>query len=113
MTDMTRSQKRHLRELADQCYEIEMSKALEELYENFKKWENKEISTWALNEKIHQHHNGKALDMYKTYEQLNDPIISVAQAIKKGILQIEDVHVSCRPPLKSLIEFYASNKQSG
>jgi ATP-dependent helicase/DNAse subunit B len=109
MTDMTKSQKRHLRQLAEKCHEIEMSNALEELNENFKKWKNSEITTWDLNEKIHQHHNGKSRDLYKIYEQFNEPEIAVAQAVKRGILQIEEVQENCRPLLKGLIEFYESN----
>ncbi len=37
MTDLTKSQKKHLRQLAGQCYEKEMSLVLESLYENFQK----------------------------------------------------------------------------
>lgn len=108
MADMTKSQKRHLRELATRCYEREMSAALEDLNQNFKKWKNNEITIWELNDKIHQHHNGTARALYKIYEQLNDPRVAVAQALSKGIIKIDDVKENCRPLLNSLIEFYDS-----
>ena len=106
MSDMTKSQKKHLRELSNRCYEIEMSESLDKLNENFKKWKNKDITVWDLNEKVHQHHDGTARNLYKRYELLTDPRVAVAQAVSKGIINIEDVQKNCRSLLKSLIEFY-------
>ncbi len=40
MSDMTKSQKKHLRQLVGQCYEKEMTLTLESLYKEFRKWEN-------------------------------------------------------------------------
>lgn len=106
MTDMTKKQKRHLNELSERCYEIEMSKALDNLYEYFTKWKNNEVTVWELNEKIHQHHNGTARDLYKFYGLLRDPRVAVAHGVSKGIIKIENVKENCRPLLKDLIEFY-------
>lgn len=110
MPEMKKSQKKHLQGLANRCYEIEVSMALQNLGGNFKKWKNKEITTWELNEKIHQYHNGTARDLYKFYELLKDPRVAVAQAVSKGIIKIEDVQKNCRPLLTSLIEIYEDNK---
>jgi hypothetical protein len=106
MPDMTKSQKKHLRQLAGQCYEKEMTLAFESLYEDFKKWEKNKITTWDLDDKIHQHHNGTARELYKMYEGLNDPTVALSQAVVKGIIKIEDVPENCRPLLEGLIDFY-------
>jgi hypothetical protein len=96
MTDLTKSQKKHFRQLAGQCYEKEISLALEALYEDFQKWKKSEISAWDLNEKIHEHHNGTARELWKIYEQTNDPSLAVSLALAKGIIKIEDVQENCR-----------------
>jgi len=96
MTDLTKKQKKHLRLLSGQCYEKEMSLALESLYENFQKWKKSEITAWNLNDKIHEHHNLTARELWKTYEQMNDSGLAVAFALAKGIISIEDVDEDCR-----------------
>jgi hypothetical protein len=96
MTNLTKSQKKHLQQLAGQCYEKEMSLALEVLYEEFQKWKKSEITAWDLNEKIHEHHNITARELWKIYEQINDPSLAVALALTKGIIKIEDVQENCR-----------------
>jgi len=106
MSDMTKSQKKHLRQLAGQSYEKEMTLVLESLYEEFKKWEESEITAWDLNDKIHQYHDGTARELYKLYEGLSDPRVALAQAVAKGIIKIEDVPENCRPLLTALIDFY-------
>ena len=101
---MKKSQKRHLRELAKRCYEIEMSMALQNLDENFKRWKNKEISPWELNDKIHEHHNGTARDLYRFYELSSDARVVVSRAVLKGIIKIEEVQEDCRPFLDRFLE---------
>ncbi len=101
---MKKLQKRHLRELAKRCYEIEMSMALQNLDENFKRWKNNEITPWELHDKIHQHHNGTARDLYKIYELSGDARVVVSRAVLKGIIKIEEVQEDCRPLLTRFIE---------
>ena len=108
MTDLTKSQKKHLRQLAKDCFEKEMSLALEDLFQDFKKWKNNEISTWDLTDKIHEHLNKKGKELGKLYVDLNDPRIALSRAVVKGIIKIEDVQENCRPLLQGLIEFYRS-----
>jgi hypothetical protein len=106
MTDLTKSQKKHLRQLAGQCYEKEMSLALETLYEDFQKWKKLEITAWDLKENIHKYHNGTARDLWKLYEQMNDPGFAVSLALAKGIIKIEDVHENCRALMERKIDAY-------
>ena len=73
-----------------------MALALDMLNEDFKKWKKSEITAWDLNEKIHEHHNVTARELWKVYEQMNDPSFAVALALAKGIIKIEDVQENCR-----------------
>ena len=110
VTDLSKSQKKHLRQLAGQCYEKEMSLALETLYENFQKWKKSEITPWELNEKIHEHHDGTARDLWKIYEQMNDPSLAISVALSKGIIKIEEVQEDCRGLVERKSEFFQSKE---
>jgi hypothetical protein len=101
---MNKSQKRHLRELASRCYEKEMSLLLQDLYENFKRWKRAEITARELNDRIHEHHNGTARDLYKIYEFSKDSRVVVSRAVVNGIISIDEVQEDCRPLLDRLIE---------
>jgi hypothetical protein len=113
MTNLTKSQKKHLRQLAGQCYEKEMSLALEALHENFQKWKRSEITPWELNEKIHEHHDHTARDLWKIYEQMNDPSLVVSIALAKGIINIVDVQENCREFVEIKSEFFRLYNQEG
>jgi len=106
MNELSKSQMKHLRKLAGQCYEKEMSIALESLFNNFQKWKKSEISVWDLNDKIHEHHNGTARDLWKTYEQINNPILAISMAFAKGIIQIEEVPEYCRESVERMAETF-------
>lgn len=106
MSDLTKSQKKHLRQLASQCYEKETSLALEELYENFQKWKKSEITPWDLTEKIHEHHDQIARELWKIYVQINDPCLSVSIALAKGIIEIKEVQENCRELVEMRSEFF-------
>jgi hypothetical protein len=110
MLNMTKKQKKHLRELASRCYEIEMSEALDELNQDFKKWKNGEITVWDLDEKIHQHHDGVARDLYKFYEMSRNSKNAVACGVSNGIIKMEDIQKDCHPLLEQLIECYDETK---
>ncbi len=101
MTDLTKSQKRHLRQLAGQCYEKEMGLVLDELFGDFQKWKSSEMSIWDLNDKIHEYHNGTARELWKLYDHMNNSALAVAVALRKGIIKIEDVQENCRELVES------------
>ena len=113
MTELTKKQKKHLRLLAGQCYEKEMSLALEKLYENFQKWKKSEITAWDLNDKIHEHHDLTARELWKTYEQMNDSGLAVAFALAKGIISIEDVDDDCRELVERKSDVYELKTNKG
>lgn len=107
MRDMTKPQKRHLKELADKAYEVELSNAIEVIHESIQKWKNKEISCWDADQEIHHYHDNVARDLYKTYVMQNDPRAAVARAIAKGILDLSEVKEDCRQFIEGLLNFYS------
>ena len=113
MTDLTKSQKKHFRQLAGQCYEKEMSIALEALYEDFQKWKNSEITPSDLTEKIHEHHDKTARELWKTYVQISDPSLAVCIALAKGIISIDEVQENCRELIETRSEFFKQEEQNG
>ena len=106
MKDMTKSQRRHLNELAGRAYECELSRAIDSVQQEIQKWKNNEISCWDVDQKIHSYHDEEARSLYKTYVMLKEPRVAVAQAIAKGILDITEVKEDCRPLLDGLIAYY-------
>jgi hypothetical protein len=113
MTDLTKAQRKHLRQLAGVCYEKEMSLALEALFQEFQKWEKSEISPWDLNDKIHAHHDGTARELWKLYAQINDPALAVAAALAKGVIEIKDVEENCRDLVERKIDVYKLKCEEG
>lgn len=95
MQAMSKKQKKHLKELSGRCYELEMSKALNDLFDYFQKWKKGEIDVWDLNERIHQHHNGTARSLYNFYEVVRNPQNAVAHGVVKGIIKMDDIQKDC------------------
>ena len=60
MKTITKSQRRRLREIADECYLNSLEEALAELYEDFQKWGGDRISAFELDERIHNYHQKTA-----------------------------------------------------
>jgi len=109
-TTMSKKQKRHLQELSNRCYELELSAALNELYQNFEKWKNGSVPIWDLQEQIHQHHDGISRDLHNFYDMLRDPFKAVARGVAKGIIKMEDIQEDCHSLLERHIEYYEQQK---
>ena len=113
MKEPTKNQMKHLRSLASRAYDTEISAALDDLFEKFRKWKANEITPWALSDEIHKFHNETARELYKIYEMSRNPEFNVAYAVAKGILKIEEVEESCRPLIESKIDLLAQLSEIG
>lgn len=94
--ELTKKQRKHIREMASIAYEREMAAALDNLLASFQKWKQGEKTPFDLDEIIHQYHNGAARELYKQYAT-GDPDMAVLLALSRGILRIEDLSEDCRP----------------
>jgi hypothetical protein len=81
--------------MAAVAYDREMSAALDTLFTAFQEWKRSGITPFALDEKIHQYHNGAARELYKSYVT-GDADMAVLFALKKCILKIEELNEDCR-----------------
>ena len=106
MSDLSKKQKKHLRELTNLAYERDLSRCLEVLESSFKDWKNNEITVWDLNQVIHEYHNEIARDLYKSYT-MNDPVFSVAFGLKQGVISLQDIEENCRDEIISLYELFS------
>ena len=104
MSELTKSQRKHIRSLAQRAYEKELSHALNNLHERFQKWHANVISPWDLSEDIHNFHDGTARELYKFYEMTNNFEFSVAHAVAKGILDFEEIEENCRALIRLKID---------
>ena len=104
--NITKKQKKHLRELAGKAYERDLARCLEALKNGFVRWEADEIDVWALNDKIHDYHDNVARELYKSYVMINDPVLSVAFGIKQGVVDINEVSEECKPLLLNMLSLF-------
>src|SRR3989304_4919105 len=106
-SELTKKQKKRLRQLAGTAYERELSEASKNLLTEFLRWQENEIDVFELNEKIHQFHNGDSRRLYTKYVGM-DPRSSVAQALKEGILDRSEVEDDIYSLVSNLIEVLSS-----
>lgn len=98
--------KRMIREYAAQAYEIELSRALGELEQQFALWRTGLISAGELNDRIHAFHQGPARELWSRYNARIDDML-VAQAIVTGLLPRETIPAELLEALQPSMNFYA------
>jgi len=79
-----------LRRLRNTAYERELGQELEKLYRDFKKWRNKEVDGFALNDLIHKYHHGPSRELWKFYSYA-DHDTAVARAVKLDLIKKEEI----------------------
>lgn len=105
---MTKSQKRHLRQLANTAYERELSVVMDQLFGAFQQWKKNEIDVWEVNEQIHQYHNGKARELFNRYQYPTNDLL-VARALFEGIITREEVPEDCRAIIEPYLDAFENN----
>ena len=93
--ELTKKQRKHIREMANIAYEREMAAALDKLLMSLQKWKQGEKTPFDLDGEIHQYHNGTARELYKQYAT-GDPDMAVLLALSRGTLKIEELSEDCR-----------------
>ena len=83
--NLTKAQRRRLRELGGAAYERDLSEHLTALEAEFKRWRAGEIDAFALSEAIHRFHQGPSRELFSKYEPSHLEL-AVAHAIHRGIL---------------------------
>jgi len=74
-----------LRQFAGIAYERELSAAAQALQHEFSRWTSGAIDVFALNEKIHEFHQGISRELYSRYAVM-DAAFAVASALRRGVI---------------------------
>jgi hypothetical protein len=83
--DLTKSQKRRIRELAGIAYERELTRELTDLEAEFVRWRKGEIDADDLSDRIRRFHQGPNHRLFLTYTGSSKDL-AVAAAIAKGMI---------------------------
>ena len=65
--DLTKADKKRVRQLADITWERELRCELRKIAAAIQEMENSSLSPFEVNESIHSFHNGASRDLYKQY----------------------------------------------
>ena len=88
--NLTKAQRRQLRELGGLAYERDLSEQLTALESEFKRWRAGEVDAFVLAEAIHRFHQGPARELFSKYGTSHIDF-AVANAIHRGVLKREEV----------------------
>lgn len=110
MPEVPKRIKRLIREYAAAAHEEELRCALLPLADSFKRWEQRQLDSFALKDLIHKFHQGAARDLYLRYAN-NHLEPAVARAIVVGTLDRSSVAAEVLEHLAGLLEFYRDSQE--
>jgi len=84
--DLTKSQRRRIRELAGIAYDRELSRELTVLEKEFARWRSGAITAQDLDQRIHEFHQGPNRQLFTTYTG-GAIELAVAAAIANGVMR--------------------------
>ncbi len=102
---LTKAQRREVRRLAGLAHERELAAAARVLDQSFERWRRGDMDVFALNQAIHEYHDGISRELYKRY-MLGEPQWAVADATRRGILHEREMTPEIMSCLERLIEFF-------
>lgn len=100
-----KKKRKYYRKLAGIAYERELSNALNELQGEFTKWQNGEIDSFELNQKVHEFHHGVSRDLYKLYD-MGHEWITAPGAIYRGIIAEDELEEPYKAELMATVELH-------
>jgi len=109
VVELTKAQKRELRELVGIGHERELAAELGRQNTDFAAWKTGEIDPFELNNRIHRFHNGAAREVYDRFAMRGMEEILVARLIVDGVISESEVSPALREALKAQIESIRAN----
>lgn len=100
MSDLTKSEKRMVRELLGDAHEAELAGALEDIESAIAEWRRGEILPSEVENRIHEFHK-ESQEIFKTYNYV-DPLLALARAVSLDLVPIERVPESLRERVVAL-----------
>jgi hypothetical protein len=104
--DIPKTIKKTMRSLVGRAHEVELGKALEELFGEFQTWKSGAIDSFELSDRVHKFHDGPNREIYLRYTGRLDPRFLVHYALEKGLIQKPSVPNELWPYLEA---YFTSN----
>jgi len=105
MPELSKQQKKQLRQIASLAHERELGKVLARLGSEFDRWEQGKLSARALHDRIHELDRGALKQIWARYQSLPAETV-VAQGIAEGFLQESEVPAEILDHLRKQIQFF-------
>jgi hypothetical protein len=110
MAEFTKSERKTLRELAEEVYEAEARSYLASLDKEFARWREGEISSSDLLNTIHEFHQKQSRELWSRYQSLKEPEI-VARGVALSFIREEQIPENLQQKLKALTEFFIRHQE--
>lgn len=104
MAELSKRQKRVLRELLRRAYRAELGMELAKLLVEFQRWKAGEIEPGDVAHAIHEFHDGPNRELSRLYDEL-DLRLAVARAIALDLVDRSAVPAEVLADLEPLIDF--------
>ena len=105
--DLTKADKRKVRQLAGIAWERELRNELRQIAAAIEDMENGSLSPFDVNDHIHKFHNGASRDLYNQYSQ-SRPWLGVCRAYFDRVLTDDDLVDASDEVRKGIGDFAAS-----
>ena len=109
--NLTKRQRRVLRELADVAHSRELSAELTKLEEDFRRWRTGELDPHELSDLIHVFHQGPSRKLFTRYTDTSKTI-AVAYALMHGIIDESEVEAEILELLRPTLGFFRDQQAS-
>jgi len=90
MTKLTKKQRKQAAQLLELAHDRELSEALADVETGFQRWRAGEITSFDLDNLIHEHHQGPSRKIWKMYSSASGWEIALPGALHRGYLKVED-----------------------
>jgi hypothetical protein len=100
VNELTKSQRRAVRELLGEAHEAEIAAALLDVETAVGEWRSGKILPSDVNERIHKYHR-EAQQIFKTYNYLH-PMLALSRAVVFGFIKLDQIPEALRPRVNEL-----------
>lgn len=112
MIEFTKSEKKELRKLCGEAYEIELSAELSKLENDFARWKLKQIDSFDLDQVIHEYYSGARKYLFGLYARRSNEDFAVARAVATGNILPTKISPSLFAKLESTVTSVRNNSES-
>src|SRR5438067_703640 len=100
MSDLTKAEKRMVRDLLDDAFEAELAAALEDVESALAEWRRGDLRPSEVQERIHEFHKGSQ-EIFKIYNYL-EPLLALGRAVEFEFIPMTRVPESLRERIEAL-----------